>query len=370
MSENADDPPPQDKPADSAAPESDQPEFRPPLRKFNRALLGGSRARLKAKALELLQTGEYTRDQVAERLQVNPKTITAFVREEGLAFAKGHGQGTRLVVSPKGPRGNRKVKDGSRPPTKLPKPKPTKKPGKAPKGPDPLDPDVMVADLAKQDEVAREEERRRKDRERKRLKRGSKATDDDDRDRLPVDAVALDDSTKDRVGALVVPDGFDPQARIAQLAMAFWLPEAIQLSALRILAQMQQAANAGRGKIDWEAVTVASIPEEHRHRLAGALLAWVDYAELPETVRLAPREARAVYRLIGLLPESPAATETVRRRWVEMRKELRELVGGATAVVLEAKEPVQPTLAAETRYQPPRWGTTQPQGQEDDNGLS
>lgn len=378
MSENSDDTDAQNESADSSGTdlaretgEAEQGNGRRPKRVF----LPGERARLKKQALALLKGSDKVKPMsgaaVAKKLKVDRRTVYAFAREEGLGMQPNTPNGPKGVYKdPKGPRKTNGTDrlvppPGAKKPPKDPKAKP-----KRLRGPDPLDPDVMVAAEVEAQRLA---ERRKKQREDKRRARGSTATDDDPRERRPDDTSAFDpeDKTRDQVGLVVVPEGYDATQRLAQFSRAWWLPEQYQLSALKTLAQIQSAASQGRGKIDWDGVTVAAIPEDHRHRLAGALLAWVDYAELPEAVRMAPKDARKVYRMTGLLPESPAATEAILRRWKEMRLELREMVGGAMVAAAEVREPVQPALAAETRYQPPRWGAMAgPISTPDDDGLS
>lgn len=360
MPEDTDDHDHADRPGDSGR-SGDPPEARgrPPGRYSVKgsAILPGARAKLKKRALQMLATGEHTAVTVAKALGINRKTVYKFVQEEGLQLAPGVGENKGLgqrpdAPPPKAPRMTQAQRDAmhragaSKPPRR-----------------DPLDPDVLAAAAAATPRDPKPEKSPPKPKKTP----GQRSTPPKDLDRLPTDPDA------DRLGALKVPDNFDPLVRLTQFAIAHWLPEAVQLSALRELARMRHEAEKGRGRIDWDKVSIAQIPEEHRHRLAGELMSWVQFAELPEAVRLAPREARRVYRLIGRLPETPAATEAILRRWLEQRAELRGMVGGALVVAPEPREPVQPTLAAETRYQPPRWGAlavAEPHGGEDDLLLS
>lgn len=358
MSEDTDDHDHADRPGDSGR-SGDPPEARdrPPGRYSAKgsAILPGARAKLKKRALQMLATGEHSAVTVAKALGINRKTVYKFVQEEGLQLAPGVGQNKGLgqkegAPPPKPPKMTQAQRDAM---NKARASKPPKR--------DPLDPDVMIAEAAERDpkpENAPPAKAKKTP--------GQRSTPPKDLAVLP----AGEDT--DRLGALKVPEGFDPLARLTQFAIAWWLPEQYQLAALRELARLQNEREKGRGRIDWDKVSIAQIPEEHRHRLAGELMSWVQFAELPEAVRLAPREARRVYRLIGRLPETPAATEAILRRWLEQRAELRGMVGGALVVAPEPREPVQPTLAAETRYQPPRWGAlaVAEHGGEDDLLLS
>ena len=348
MSEGTDDHDDADKSADSERPSSDsEAQDRAPGRYGNAPkILPGARAKLKRRVFQLLSTGKHSAVSVARELGINRKTVYKFCAEEGYQLAPGVGSNKGIAQkpdapSPKAPKLTKAQQKAVREAGAMAKPRR-----------DVLDPDVMIAEEAKAPPKAKKTP-------------GQRSTPPKDLAVLPAP-----DADTDRLGALKVPEGFDPLARLTQFAIAWWLPEQYQLAALRELARLQHEANKGRGRIDWDAVSIAQIPEEHRHRLAGELLAWVQFAELPEAVRLAPKEARLVYRLIGLLPETPAATEAILARWKEQRRELREMVGGAVVAAAEAREPIQPSLAAETRYQPPRWGALAAPAATDDELLS
>lgn len=159
------------------------------------------------------------------------------------------------------------------------------------------------------------------------------------------------DIPPDLLGRWITPDGFDEVERLRKMASAPWIDPSHQIAALRLLVGIK----GGRGKIDWATFTVDQIPEEMRHRLAGMLLPWIDFAELPEVVRSAPLVCRQVYKLTGVLPQRAEDAEVVLERWAVTRQELRDLAGEVRLPEAGKAPPLDLDLAAETAYIPPQW---------------
>ena len=155
----------------------------------------------------------------------------------------------------------------------------------------------------------------------------------------------------DMLGAFAIPADFDPEDRLRKLAAAPWIDPTVNIAALRILVGITK----GKGRIDWTSVTPEQIPEEMRHRLAGMLLPWIDFAELPEVVRSAPVVCRAVYKLTGILPQRAEDADVVMARWEAMRGELRTLAGEIQVPTVGKAEPIALELAAEVAYTAPQW---------------
>jgi len=162
---------------------------------------------------------------------------------------------------------------------------------------------------------------------------------------------AVAPGSADILGAYALPPDFDEIDRLKKLAVAPWIDASVQLAALRVLVGVR----GSKGKIDWTAVTVEQVPEEMRHRLAGMLLPWIDFAELPEVVRVAPPACRQVYKLTGVLPQRVEDAEAVLERWMVVRQELRDLAGEVRAPQASVAEPLDLALAAETAYTKPQW---------------
>lgn len=136
-------------------------------------------------------------------------------------------------------------------------------------------------------------------------------------------------------------EGFDAIHDLKRLSRTKDVPVGIRVSALRIIAAHENQ----RGRIPWESIKVTDIPEEVRHRLAGALLKLVSWDELPEEVRQASPARRRVYRLLGVLPADDQIAERALARYQVAAAELRaELVPEAVAV---ERPPLQVSLAVE-----------------------
>lgn len=177
------------------------------------------------------------------------------------------------------------------------------------------------------------------------IKAGSGPASDDGKARVDPGAAV------DLIGTWALPTDFDPLERLRKLASAPFVEFSLQFQALRELVRL----SGSKGKVDWSAITVEQVPEEMRHRLAGMLLPWLDFAELPEVVRVAPAPCRAVYKLTGVLPQKVEDAEAVLERWKVLRQELRELAGEVRAPQAAASEPLELSLAAETAYTTPQW---------------
>lgn len=153
------------------------------------------------------------------------------------------------------------------------------------------------------------------------------------------------------LASFAIPAGFDEIERVRQIASAPWIDPGKQLHACELLIKLK----GGRGKVDWASVKLEQIPEDMRHRLAGQLVGWLDWAELPEVVRLAAPACRQVYRLTGVLPSKAEDAEVVLARWEVVRAELRELAGEVRQNLKPAADPLDLELAAETAYVQPQW---------------
>lgn len=135
--------------------------------------------------------------------------------------------------------------------------------------------------------------------------------------------------------------GFDAVHDLKRISRTKGVPIHVRVSALRIVAAHENQ----HGRIPWESIKVADIPEEVRHRLAGLLLQQVAWDELPEEVRAASPVRRRVYRLLGVLPADDALAEAVLARHRGIVAELRaELEPEAAAV---EREPLRVSLAVE-----------------------
>lgn len=161
----------------------------------------------------------------------------------------------------------------------------------------------------------------------------------------------IDPNGPDLLAAFSIPASFDELERIRKIAAAPWVDVGKQLQALQFLIGLK----GGKGKIDWTSVSVDQIPEEMRHRLAGMLVGWLDFAELPEVVRGAPAVCRQVYRLTGVLPQKAEEAEVVLERWGVIREELRALAGEVRATATAKADPLPLELAAEVGYVKPQW---------------
>lgn len=136
-------------------------------------------------------------------------------------------------------------------------------------------------------------------------------------------------------------EGFDAIHDLKRLSRTKDVPVHTRVSALRIIAAHENQ----RGRIPWESIKVTDIPEEVRHRLAGALLKLVSWDELPEEVRQASPARRRVYRLLGVLPADDQIAERALARYQVVAAELRAaLVPEAVAV---ERPPLQVSLAVE-----------------------
>lgn len=82
--------------------------------------------------------------------------------------------------------------------------------------------------------------------------------------------------------------------------------------------------------INWLEMTAEQIvehaPDEVKHRLAGMLLHWATFSELPEEVKAASATRRRVYGLSGVLPVTEENAAAVLERWEALRSELCEMV--------------------------------------------
>jgi hypothetical protein len=152
----------------------------------------------------------------------------------------------------------------------------------------------------------------------------------------------------DLLVAFAVPSNFDEVEWLRKIATAPWVDTARKVQALNILVNIR----GSKGKVDWSQISAEQIPEDMRHRLAGMLLGWIDYAELPEVVRVAPLPCRTVFKLTGVLPATPEAAEIVLARWGDYRAQLRELAGEQAAPTTAPVEELDLELAAETAFTP------------------
>lgn len=145
-------------------------------------------------------------------------------------------------------------------------------------------------------------------------------------------------------------EAFDPVKALVQLAHVPGCPENTILGILRTLVALKKE----RAKVAWETVRLEDIPVEHRPRLAGQLVEWLEVAELPMEVAEHP-VLREVYELTGVaLPRAVDADEFM-ARWEQVLEDMRTDAEARTEVQRAAGRLVMdgpPKRAAEFRVKP------------------
>ena len=145
-------------------------------------------------------------------------------------------------------------------------------------------------------------------------------------------------------------EAFDPVKALVQLAHVPGCPENTILGILRTLVALRKE----RAKVAWETVRLEDIPLEHRPRLAGQLVEWLEVAELPAEVQ-EHEGVREVYELTGVaLPRAVDAVEFL-ARWEQVLEDMRTDAAARTETQRAAGRLVMdgpPKRAAEFRVKP------------------
>ncbi len=145
-------------------------------------------------------------------------------------------------------------------------------------------------------------------------------------------------------------EAFDPVKALVQLAHVPGCPENTILGILRTLVALKKE----RAKVAWETVRLEDIPVEHRPRLAGQLVEWLEVAELPAEVAEHPG-IREVYELTGVALPRAADAEEFMTRWEQVLEDMRTDAAARTEVQRAAGRLVMdgpPKRAAEFRVKP------------------
>lgn len=146
-------------------------------------------------------------------------------------------------------------------------------------------------------------------------------------------------------------EAFDPVKALVQLAHVPGCPENTILGVLRELVRLRKE----RAKVAWDTVRIEDIPLEHRPRLAGQLVEWLEVSELPMEVQEGGEDIREVYELTGVaLPRAVDAAEFM-ARWEAVLEDMRTDAAARTETQRAAGRLVMdgpPKRAAEFRVKP------------------